>query len=86
MNVALIILIHFVLTLALDALMGNAVQQHAALIAKRGRGVGGGDPAVLHLRAVSIEVGVLARTLEHHKLAAFLMYIKATFCVAIATD
>lgn len=67
------------LTLTLDTLMGYAVQQHAALIAKSGRGVGGRDPAVLDLGTVGIEIRILAGALEDNKLAAFLMYIKAAF-------
>lgn len=59
--------------------MGYAVQQHAALIAKSGRGVGGRDPAVLDLGTVRIEIRILAGALEDNKLAAFLMYIEATF-------
>lgn len=67
------------LTLTLDTLMGYAVQQHAALIAKSGRGVGGRDPAMLDLGTVRIEIRILAGALEDNKLAAFLMYIEATF-------
>lgn len=67
------------LTLALDTLMRNAVQQHAAFIAESGRGVGGRDPAVLDLGTVGIEVRILAGALEDNELAAFLMYIEAAF-------
>lgn len=59
--------------------MGYAVQQHAALITESGRGVGGRDPAMLDLGTVRIEIRILAGALEDNKLAAFLMYIEATF-------
>lgn len=59
--------------------MGDTVQQHAALIAKSGRGVGGRDPAVLDLGTVGIEVRVLAGALEDDKVAALLVDVEATF-------
>lgn len=59
--------------------MGHTVQQHAALIAESGRGVGGRDPAVFDLGTVGIKVRVLAGALEDDKLAALLVYVEATF-------
>lgn len=59
--------------------MCHTVQQHAALIAESGRGVGGGDPAVFDLGTVGIKVRVLAGALEDDKLAALLVYVEATF-------
>lgn len=68
-------------TLALDALMGDSMEQQSALVAECRCGVGGGNPAVLHLSAVGIEVRVLARTFEHHKFTALLVNVEAAFCV-----
>jgi len=59
--------------------MGHSMEQQATLIAECWSGIGGGDPAVLHLGTVRIEVRVLSRTLEHHKLTALLMDVKAAF-------
>lgn len=60
--------------------MGDSMEQQSALVTKSGRGVGGGDPSMLHLGTVCIEVRVLARTLEHDELAALLMDVEAAFC------
>lgn len=65
--------------------MGDTVQQHAALIAESGRGVGGRDPAVLDLGTVGIEVRVLAGALEDDKVAALLVDVEATFLRKIVT-
>jgi len=59
--------------------MSHSMEQQATLIAESWSGIGGGDPAVLHLGTVRIEVRVLSRTLEHHKLTALLMDVKAAF-------
>lgn len=71
-------LVSCALTLAFDALMGDTMQKHAAIIAKCWCRVRGRFPFMLHFRAISINVGLLARTFENHKIAAFLMNIETT--------
>jgi len=64
--------------------MGNTMEKHATLVAEGRSVVSGRYPAVLHLGTIGIKVCVCARTLKDHKFAAFLMYIKAAFCEAVA--
>jgi len=59
--------------------MGYSMEQQTTLIAESWSSIGGGDPAVLYLGTVRIEIRVLSRTLEHHKLAALLMDVEPAF-------
>lgn len=66
------------LTITFDSLMLNAMQEKTTVVTKCRSRISGGDPSMLDLSTITINIRFRARTFEYHIFTAFLMYVKTT--------